>query len=246
MCGPWVLPLALVAAGSIGQYFGNKKAENAQARAFFTERERQKSFTEDQQGLFDDSLKRTGELQDPEAQQRATSARDTFLRALLPSAESASYLPGSSSAPSVVHTAADSASSAQRAESGGLAAAMARLSGLNDQIFDTNIMSNRNAGRIGQIGSFKMGSASALDPEMRAAAHKGSFLRGAGQLAQQIGMAMLSGGAGRGGMPSGGADFGGGFTLPGMPYKIGGIPATGDLSALARAGLRLPGAGGGF
>lgn len=201
MCGPFAA-LAFTGASGLLKYLGNKKSENAQQRRLMEERRRQEGFTAQQQGHFEDSLAHTKELQDPEAQRRAAGARNSALAAAVaPATGEGSYLPGASSAPSVVRTASDRSSGQRFAESSGLAAALAKLGGFGDQILSTNIASGRNAGRINQIGSFKAGSSGVLDSELSAAAHKGDTLRGIGEFIAQA-AAAAAGAPGAGGIGS--------------------------------------------
>jgi len=190
MCIP-LLPLALSGLAGGLTFLGNKQAQNAQNRRLMAEKSRQTAFTNQQQGRFEDTLEHARDLQDPAEQERASAARNSALAAVIaPQASPGAYLPGSSSAPSVVKVASDRSSAARHVASSALAAALARLGGTGDQVLATNIASGRNASAINQIGSFKAGSASVLDAELQAAAQKGSFLRGLGSLAQQLGMAM--------------------------------------------------------
>ena len=206
MCGPWALPLSLAIGGVSGalQYAGAKKAEHAQERAYQAERARQQAFTAEQEGAWRDSLDRAGGMSGADAQAAAVAHREAPLVAAIQPASRADYLPGSSSAAPVVRAASDRAAEGQRAVSADRAHAVANLNGFGDQLFDTSIMNARNAGKIGQIGSFMGGSAAASEAEVRAAAHKGELLRGLGQLAQQIGMAVATGGAGGKPVASGG------------------------------------------
>jgi hypothetical protein len=196
MCGPWVLPLALIAGGSIVKQFGNSKANHAEWNAFNAEDQRQKAFTDQQQHSFEDSLGSASSVYDPAAIAKAAGARDAVLQTTVAPVNEGTYLPGVSSAPAVVHGQAEGAANATHAQASALASALARLGGVNDQILGANINSAHNAARIGQLGSFKAGSAGVLDSEMKAAAHKGAFLRGIGGLAQQIGMTMAGNAAG--------------------------------------------------
>lgn len=198
MCGPWAIPLALIAAGSVSKYFGEKKAAHAQERSFNAEQQRQKELSGQQTARFQDSLDKTQELFDPAHRQAAADAREGALTAAIkPAGDSAgAYLPGSSSAPSVVHTAADVSQAGSRATSLNLAHALAAMGGTGDQLQAINTQIGRNSQGIGQIGSFKAGSAGVLDSELKAAAQKGAFLRGVGGLAQQVGQAWLGGSLG--------------------------------------------------
>jgi hypothetical protein len=209
MCGPFAIPLALVAAGAGAQYFGEKKAEKARERTFMAERKRQNAITDEQIAAFRDSLARTEEAATPEAMQRAKDARESSLVAAIQPRESeASYLPGAASAPAIVATANDKAQASAGERSSSLASAIAALGGTGDQMQQLNIDIARNADAIGQGNSFKRGSLDVLNDEMRAAANKGRTLRTVGGLAQAVGQAWLTGGMGGG--------FGGG----GMPANL--------------------------
>lgn len=198
MCGPWALPLAFALSGVGGglQFAGERQGQNAQMAQYEAERARQQHFTQQQQGMFEDSLSRAAAMATPASQAAAVAAREAPLVAAIRPAGPTDYLPGSSSAPAIVHAAADRAEASQRAGSTGLAAALARVGGFGDQLLDTSIMNSRNAGRIGQIGSFMQGSNAASQAEIAAAANKGATLRGLGSIAQQIGQAMAMGAGG--------------------------------------------------
>lgn len=190
MCGPWVLPMALMLGGSVAQYVGQKQAGDAQMNRWQEERSRQQRFSQEQQGHFEDSLARAGAVASPEAERAAAERREATLASVIRPESPASYLPGSSSANEVVRTAGERAGAEQRAQSEALADALGRLGGTGDQLLEANIQNSRNAGRIGQVGSFMRGSAAAGEAEVRAAAHKGAALRNLGALAQMFGQAM--------------------------------------------------------
>lgn len=211
MCFAAALPLALLLGGSALNMVGNNQAAHAQEDANNAERRRQQVLTNQQQSLFKDSLSKAGELNTPDAQNKAIADRTAALTAGMPSATApGSYLPGSSSAPTVVAAAADKSGAATNAYTGNLAAAMARMGAPGDQLLTTNIGIGRNSGLIDQAATTKADSAAVLAAELRAAAHKGAFLRGIGSLASSIGGAMAGGGAG------GGAIGGAGGSLTGM------------------------------
>lgn len=196
MCFSKILPF-LVGGAPMGlQALGTAQAERATMRAHQAERERQRALEAEQQGLFADSLSRAAAVPTPESMADAIERRRSGLAAVITPAGAADYLPGSDSASPVVRTDADRAGTGQRAEAGRLATTLAGLTGTGDQLLDLGVMTGRNAQRIGQASGFMRGSLSSLDTEMEAARHKGETLRGLGQLAQQLAMALASGGAG--------------------------------------------------
>ena len=197
MCGPFAIPLALMAAGSVAKFFGEQQAAHAKVATFNNERNRQMAFDAQQTDAFKDSLAKTQEMQGADAVNKAADAREgTLASAIVPgAATTGSYLPGSSSAPSVVNTAQDVADKGSEAKSRGLAHALAALGGSNDQFQQLGTAYGRNSDQISQLGSFKSGSMGVLPAEMDAAAAKGGFLRGIGGLAQTIGSAWLGGSA---------------------------------------------------
>lgn len=190
------IPAALALFGAAGmKYAGEKQAADARRDTFRAEQARQNAFTAQQTERFQDSLDHVGQLTNPDAIAKAAGAREgTLSAAIAPQPQAASYLPGSSSAPSVVATAAETARAGSAATSASLAHTLAALGGTTDQMQSADIAIGRNSG---QIGSFKAGSADVLAAEMRAASRKGAFLRGAGEIAERIGMAALDGGIGR-------------------------------------------------
>lgn len=193
MCFPFAIPLALMAAGTVANYFGEKQASHASENAFNSERDRQSNLSDQQTARFQDSLDKTQAMLDPAAVAAAANKREASLAsAIVPASQTnAAYLPGSDSAPSVVATAADKAGEGSKATSLNLAHAIAALGGTGDQLQTLNTGIGRNSESIGQLGGFKAGSMGVLDSEMQAAAQRGSFLRGIGGLAQTIGGAWL-------------------------------------------------------
>lgn len=222
MCLP-LLPLALAAAGSLASYIGQRKADKAQNKAFNTERDRQKDLGDQQTARFQDSLSKTEGMLDPAAVAAAANARETSLaNAIVPTAQTA-YLPGSSSAPTVVQDASVRAGEGSRATSLNLARTLAALGGTGDQLQALNTGIGRNHEAIAQLGTAKAGSLGVLDSEMKAAAQKGSTLRNLGGLAQTIGSAWL------------GSSMGGAPKLSGVNY--------GALTDAANT-VKIPGFGG--
>lgn len=206
MCVP-LIPLALMAAGTLSSYIGAKQAEHAKLAAYNNERDRQKGFEGEQAERFKDSLAKAGDVTSDEAIAAAKNKRESTLSAAIaPAATSANYLPGSSSAPAVVADAKGQAATTSRATSQNLASTLAALGGTGDQIQNLNIGLNRNSDQINQIGGFARGSMGVLDSEMQAAAAKGGLLRGLGSLATTIGGAWM--GAGMAGGGSGGISAG--------------------------------------
>ena len=197
MCDPVSIATALAVAGTAAKYAGNKQAERASSNAYNAEQRIQKQKTAEQDVALENSNNGVRKLLDPNAQADATNARkEAFIAALNTRTPTQDYLPGSEGVPSVVADAATKANANQRSYSEQQAGALANLEGFGDQIFKTNINLGRNAQTIGQLGKDKVNSANVLDSELRAAQFKGADLRGFGDLAQQIGMAMLTGGAG--------------------------------------------------
>lgn len=192
MCDPFSIALALTAAGSVSTYFGQQQAARAKESTFNAERQRQQDLSDQQTSRFQDSLDKTRAASSEESMANAAKAREsTLASAIVPKGAESSYMPGSSSAPAVVATATESANAGGRAQSEGLARALAALGGTTDQLNTLNTGIARNSESIGQLGSFKAGSMGVLDSEMQAAASKGSFLRGVGGLASTIGSAWL-------------------------------------------------------
>lgn len=209
MCFPPAIIAATLALGGSGlKYFGDKKAARAQEGVNKRERLRQQDMTLEQQSAFEDSLKKTGEVTDPAAMKAAADKRNDFLQASMgPASALVNYLPGAKSAPAIVGDAAKASVGKEKAAAGGLAAALAALGGTTDQMQNLNIGIGRNSQKIGQVARNKAGSAGVMDAELRAAAFKGSTLRGLGQLAQIIGQA-VGAGAGGGIIPGAGAGSG--------------------------------------
>jgi hypothetical protein len=193
MCFPLAIPLALMAGGSIAQYFGNKQAENASLNAYHTEQARQKVLTGQQQDDLNKSNADVKDLQNPASQQDAINARkQAFMEALSGRPADQGTIPGVGT-PALVSQSNNKIVADQRAGSEQSAGALAALTGPNDALFKTNIALNRNSQDIGQLGTTKADSAAVLNAELAAAKYKGGFLRGIGSLAQSIGGAMAGG-----------------------------------------------------
>jgi len=217
MCFPAAIPLALAAAGSGFNYLGNRAAAKAQTRATMAENQRQKQFEQEQQAQFEHSQNAARRLLDPQAQGDAVDARrQAFIAALNRAPVDQGILPGGEGAPQVVADAAAGISRGQRAYSENQASTLAELTAMGDQLLSTNIDMNRAGQRIGQIGASRRRSSALLDGDLRAAANKGSTLRGLGTMLQIAGQAAGASGMGGGKtwMPSGMADHGT-FRVPG-------------------------------
>jgi hypothetical protein len=199
MCDPVSIGIAIMAAGGLAENLGQQKAARAQERATNEERARKMRLTAEQQGYFDDTLKKVGDASGDDAQMKAANARnDVLSAAVAPQSSEATYSPGAASAPAVVGQAAAKAAGDSRNDSLGLARAIAQLGGTSDNFQQLGIDANRNRQGIAQAGGFMRGSADVLDSELQAAAQKGATLRGIGQLGQQVGSAMIGGGIGGG------------------------------------------------
>ncbi|API60529.1 hypothetical protein BSL82_15600 [Tardibacter chloracetimidivorans] len=187
MCGPWAIPLALAVGGSVAQYFGNQRAENAMMARHNVEQGRQKRMSAEQDALLGESYESAEKLRDDTD---AVSARKAaFIDALNSRSDNQDFLPGN--APAIVAESNNKVVGEQRARSQQQAEALANLTGMGDQLLDTNVSLGRLGQQIGQIGTSKARSAEVLDAELRAAAQKGSTLRGLGGLAQMVGSAWL-------------------------------------------------------
>lgn len=203
---PAIIAGAALALGGMGmQYVGQRKADKAQSRTFTREQARQKQFQGEQNARFEDSLNSSRELTDPNAVADAVAARAASYAEAAKSAAPAAegYLPGSSSAPSIVATAAQEAGAKADANTASLGQALAQLGGFGDQLQKTNIQIGRDSQTIDQIGGFKRGSMDVLQSELDAAKQKGQTLRTLGGLAQSIGQMALSGGMGGAGGAAG-------------------------------------------
>lgn len=196
MCLPAAIGAALLVGGTGLKYLGEKKAQRAQSRAEEVERARQSELTNLQQAAFADSLTRAGDVADPAAIARAKGARESRLVDAITAPSRADYLPGAGSAPQIVATEQAQQTDKQQTDVKGLASALAALGGTDDQLFELGIGMGRNAQTIGQRSRDKANSANVLQAELRAAAQKGSFLRGIGGLAQSIGGSSLGGSLG--------------------------------------------------
>lgn len=191
MCGPWAIPLALAVGGSVAQYMGAKKADNAMLSRFNAEQGRQKRMSAEQDTLLDQSYDTAEKLKDDTDAVAARKA--AFIDALNSRDAGQDFLPGN--APAIVAESNNQVVADQRARSTQQAEALANLTGMGDQLLNTDIALGRAGQQIGQLGTSKARSAEVLDAELRAAAQKGATLRGLGGLAQMVGSAWLGAGA---------------------------------------------------
>jgi hypothetical protein len=199
MCFPAAIPLALAAAGSGLNYMGNRAAAKASNRASLAEMQRQRAFEQEQTAAFDESHNAARRLAVPQDQQQAVDARRAaFIAALDRGAPDQGILPGGEGVPQVVADAAARADAGRRNYSEGQASSLAELTAMGDQLLGTNIAMNRAGQRIGQIGQSRNRSAQLLDGDLRAAANKGSTLRGLGTVLQIAGQAAGASGMGGG------------------------------------------------
>jgi hypothetical protein len=165
---------------------------------FNAEQGRQKGFQDQQDALFQAALNRSSGLAGADTDAAEANRKAAFISALNGRAPNQEYLPGSSSADAAVAESGNKIVGAQRADSEGLASAKARLEGFGDATFANSIAGGRTAQQMGQISSFRRGSAAALDPELLAAMNKGANLRGLGDLAIALGTSALGGSVGAG------------------------------------------------
>lgn len=205
MCFPPLLVgAALLGAGGVAKYFGDRKAEKAQMREQDRERARQAAMDQQQQAVFEDSLSKSGDVADPAAMAAAAARREDALHsAMLPPQAAASFLPGQSASPSIVQRQEARAVGRSGAEARALATALAALGGTGDQMQTLEIGLGRNNNRLAQLARDKAGSADAHALELEAAKQKGAFLRGLGGLAMQLGMSAATAGIGGGGAAAG-------------------------------------------
>jgi hypothetical protein len=181
------------------QAIGNNKARRASNNAYVAEKGRQTEMQRRQDAVLDQSYDSLNKLKDPNAEQAAIDKRKAaFVAALNARPADSAYLPGQDAAPAVVGDAAAASGAREGAFSAQQAEALARMTGMGDQLFDTNINLNRGSQEIGQVARDRINSANALDAELRAAAFKGQTLRGLGGLATTIGFGKALGGGGGG------------------------------------------------
>lgn len=191
-----IIGATALAGGTAASYAGNKQAQKAQLNVFNAEQARQKDFQARQDALFTQALDASRNLAGADTDNAEMQRKAAFISALNGRAPNQDYLPGSSSADAAVAENRNKVVGEQRTESENLAGAKARLEGLGDALFSNRIAAGRRAQEMGQISSFRRGSAGVLDSELASAANKGANLRGIGQIATAIGTSMLGGSLG--------------------------------------------------
>lgn len=190
---PLTIALALTAVGSGAEYIGNEKAQKAQRGAQEAERIRQKGMEAQQNALFEGQLARTANVPGQGVEDAIASRRAAFMQALEGRSPTQDALPGSGSADSAIAANQNRVVGEQRGESAQQADALARLTGLQQSLFDTNLLNNRDEQQVRMIGGNRLNSARVLPLELQAAARKGAGLRAVGGIAKQVGMSMLGG-----------------------------------------------------
>lgn len=229
-----IIGATALAGGTAASYAGNKQAQKAQLNVFNAEQARQKDFQSRQDALFTQALDASRNLAGADTDAAEASRKAAFIAALNGRTPNQDYLPGSSSADVAVAEGQNKVVGQQRGESEGMASAKARLEGLGDALFSNRIAAGRRAQEMGQLSSFRRGSAGVLDSELTAAANKGANLRGIGQLATAIGTTMLGG--------SLGSIVGGAGTAAGAgTSSIGSSAAINDAIAKAIARISMTG-----
>jgi hypothetical protein len=193
-----IIGATALAGGATAKYAGAQQAQKAQMNVFNAEQQRQKGFQDQQDALFQAALDRNRGLAGADTDAAEANRKAAFISALNGRMPNQDFLPGSSSADAAVAESGNKIVGAQRTESENLASAKARLEGLGDAMFANNIATGRTAQQMGQVSSFRRGSAAALDPELVAAMNKGANLRGFGDLAMAIGTSALGGSLGAG------------------------------------------------
>ena len=191
-----IIGATALAGGTAASYAGNKQAQNAQLNVFNAEQGRQKDFQTRQDALFTQALDASRGLAGADTDNAEASRKAAFIAALNGRLPNQDYLPGSSSADAAVAEGQNKVVGQQRADSEGMASSKARLEGFGDALFSNRIAAGRRGQEMGQISSFRRGSAGVLDSELTSAANKGSNLRGIGQIATTIGSTMLGGSLG--------------------------------------------------
>ena len=208
MCGPWMIPLALMAGGAVAKYAGDQQAQQAQAAVSTAERNRQQEMSAKQDALFQKSVSGEKNIAGSDNTAAIDARKASYAQALNARPAGQEFLPGAADANAVVGQSAGKIVGAEHEMVNQSADAQARLNGLGDNLFKANISQGRDAQGVNQIGSAKMDSASVLPSELQAAAQKGGTLRALGGLASTIGSMWLAGGAGGIGAASSGAASG--------------------------------------
>lgn len=203
MCDPLTITgIALSAGSTVMQTMAANKVQNARNDALLAERLRQRQFDDEAAALNAQSQDRyTGfeGKQDAEGQKLG----DYFASQTAAEPSAAEALPASSSNLVVAEEGRNRA--AARRDTNESGAALGNLRAFGDLLSSTGRLQARDAGTIGQIGSFKQGSSGVLPFELEDANSKGGGLRllgdimgGAGSVAMSAGLSgkSLLGGSG--------------------------------------------------
>lgn len=207
MCDPFsITALALTAAGTATQYYGQKQAQKAMSAAANAESKRQQKLRDEAQGLFEESLGKqdseaqTKRLADAQAEREAATVGNMTDAAVVSA-------PVQGGTPSIVADETEARVGEGNIRARDEALAKAALASFGDLQLGNALMNARYGAQQGQLGNFMQGSQAVLPTEMAAASRKGEKTRLFGDLlvagGQIAGMAGLANGAGAFGSTAG-------------------------------------------
>lgn len=180
MCDPLTITgIALSAGSTIVQTVATNKVQNARNDALAAERIRQNSLDREADALNATSRERYVDFAGQQGQE-ATKLGDYFAAQSTPEPTAAEALPASSS--NLVVAEENKARGAARGDTNERGAALGNLRAFGDLLGAIGRSQARDAGLVGQIGSFKQGSSGVLPYELEAANEKGAGLRFLGDL----------------------------------------------------------------
>lgn len=224
MCDPLTIAgLALTAGSTVANYMGNQQVMNARNDALRAERIRQAGLDKEAAAL---NVHAQDKYQDFQGQEGARAAElgDYFSNQTVPepAADSGSGLPSSGSNIVVNEEAAQRLKAREFTNRTGMA--LGQLRAFGDVLGELGRGTARDASLIGQIGSFKQGSAGVLPYELDAASSKGDGMKLFGDVLGGLGSVATGAGL------SGGSLFG----LGSAPKVAAGAPIPATMSSSLR------------
>lgn len=182
MCEPSTLALvSLVAtgAGTAMQAAGAAKSRKAMEAVANAERQRQRTYQQEADSLFAESLSKQGAEQQTKGISDAEAARNAATQGAQQAAPVVS-IPTQGATPTIVSDETSARVGVGNTQAAQDAAARSAMASFGDLQLGNALMNTRYGQKQGQIGRNMQGSASVLGIESEAASHKGDSLKGWG------------------------------------------------------------------
>ncbi len=198
MCDPYsIASLALIAAGTAAQQYGEYKSDKKQSQTLDEESQRQNDLQAKSRALFDQSLNFNQDAafkdRENEASKGLSDAFNQTTNAAFDNLDP--YTVGQAEAPKTISDTFKSAIQSSKDALGKQLGAKAKLAGIDSALAQASIQNQQIAGQQSAIGNFMRGSSNVLPLELADAKHAGDSWNAYGGLASAIG-----GGVGKAGL----------------------------------------------